>query len=197
MIKFTDGIQLLISGSMTVDTACSSSMYALHLAVNAIRNGQCDSAIVGGSNLILSPEMQLLTVKLGALSPTSTCHTFDQLADGYARGEGFTALYLKRFSDALEGGYPVRAVIRGTGVNSNGRTAGISHPSVEGQEALIRQVYRTAGLPTDQTGYFECHGTGTPVGDPVEVTAIGRVFAEERIHEPLLIGSVSYFPPAS
>ncbi|KAF2275719.1 polyketide synthase [Westerdykella ornata] len=176
--------------SMTVDTACSSSMYALHLAVNAIRNGECDAAIVGGSNLISAPEMQLLTVKLGALSPTSTCHTFDELADGYARAEGFTALYLKRYSDAVKGDYPIRAVIRATGVNSNGRTAGISHPSVEGQENLIRQVYRTAGLPTHLTGYFECHGTGTPVGDPVEVTAIGRVFAHERLEEPLLVGSV-------
>jgi acyl transferase domain-containing protein len=91
----------------------------------------------------------------------------------------------------------VRADIRGTGVNPNGRTAGISHPSVEGQEALIHQVYRNAGLPTHQTGYFECHGTGKPVGDPVEVKAIGRVFASERIHEPLLIGSVCYFLPLS
>ncbi|KAF2180125.1 hypothetical protein K469DRAFT_640404, partial [Zopfia rhizophila CBS 207.26] len=176
--------------SMTVDTACSSSMYALHLAVNSIRNGDCDDAIVGGSNLILSPEMQLLSVKLGALSPTSTCHTFDASADGYARGEGFTALYLKRYSDAVDGEYPIRALIRGTGVNSNGRTAGISHPSVEGQEALIRQVYKTAGLPTHLTGYFECHGTGTPVGDPVEVSAIGKVFGPQRQQEPLLIGSV-------
>jgi acyl transferase domain-containing protein len=93
-------------------------MYALHFAVNAIRNGDCDAAIVGGSNLILSPEMQLLTGSLGALSATSTCHTFDESADGYGRGEGFGALYLKRYQDAVDGDYPIRSVIRATAVNS-------------------------------------------------------------------------------
>jgi acyl transferase domain-containing protein len=103
---------------MTIDTACSSSMYAVHFAVNAIRNGDCESAIVGGSNLITAPEMQLLTVKLGALSPTSTCHTFDSSADGYGRGEGVCALYLKKYSEAVAGGYPIRGIIRGTAVNA-------------------------------------------------------------------------------
>ena len=93
-------------------------MYALHFAVSAIRNGDCDAAVVGGSNLILSPEMQLLTGSLGALSATSTCHTFDASADGYGRGEGFGALYLKRYKDAVDGEYPIRALIRGTAVNS-------------------------------------------------------------------------------
>lgn len=104
--------------SVTVDTACSSSMYALHMAVNAIRNNDCDAAIVGGSNLILSPEAQELTKSLGALSETSTCHTFDASADGYGRAEGFGALYLKRYSEAVRGQYPIRAVIRGTAINS-------------------------------------------------------------------------------
>ncbi len=103
---------------MTLDTACSSSLYALHLAVSAIRNGDCDSAIVAGSNLILGPEAQLLSVKFGALSPSSTCHTFDAAADGYARAEGFGALYIKRLSDAVDGHYPIRSVIRGTAVNA-------------------------------------------------------------------------------
>ena len=93
-------------------------MYALHLAVAAIRNGDCDAAIVGGSNLILSPEMQSLTGSLGALSATSTCHTFDASADGYGRGEGFGALYLRRHADAVQGRYPIRALIRGTAINS-------------------------------------------------------------------------------
>ncbi|KAF2462795.1 polyketide synthase [Lindgomyces ingoldianus] len=176
--------------SLTVDTACSSSMYALHLAVNALRNGDCDAAIVGGSNLIMSPEMQRLMTTFGALSPTSACHTFDASADGYARGEGFVALYLKRYADAVEGAYPLRALIRATGINSNGRTAGISHPSVEGQEALIRHTYDSASLPTRFTGYFECHGTGTPVGDPIEVAAIGKVFGKDRPDTSLLIGSI-------
>ncbi|KAH7135959.1 hypothetical protein B0J11DRAFT_611808 [Dendryphion nanum] len=176
--------------SMTIDTACASSMYALHLAVNAIKSGDCDAALVGGTNIILGPEGQQLIGLLGALSGTSLCHTFDEAADGYSRAEGFCALYLRRYSDAVNGEYPIRAVIRGTAVNSNGKTAGISHPSSDGQEALIRQAYKNAGLPTHLTGYFECHGTGTPVGDPIEVSAIAKVFSEERKQEPLLIGSV-------
>jgi len=104
--------------SLTVDTACASSMYALHMAVNAIHNGDCDAAIVGGSNLIMGPEVQLLTAKLGALSPTSTCHTFDASADGYGRAEGFGALYLKKLSEAKSGRYPIRALIRGTAINA-------------------------------------------------------------------------------
>ena len=106
------------TSSVTVDTACSSSIYALHLAISAIRNGDCDTAVVGGSNLILDPSTQLLTAKLGALSQTSTCHTFDASAYGYARGEGFGALYLKTLADAIAGEYPIRALIRGTAINS-------------------------------------------------------------------------------
>lgn len=93
-------------------------MYALHLAVNALRNGDCDSAIVAGTNLILTPDMQLFSTKLGAMSPTSKCHTFDESADGYSRSEGFGALYLKRVSEAVRTESPIRAVIRGTAVNA-------------------------------------------------------------------------------
>ena len=93
-------------------------MYALHLAVTAINHGDCDAAIVGGCNLILAPEMQIMTAKMGALSASSACHTFDASADGYGRGEGFAALYIRRYSDAIRDRYPVRAVIRGTAVNS-------------------------------------------------------------------------------
>ncbi|KAK2616187.1 hypothetical protein QQS21_000819 [Conoideocrella luteorostrata] len=177
--------------SLVVDTACSASMYALHLAVISIQNGDCDSAIVAGGNLILGPDSQLFTTKLGAVSPTSRCHTFDIAADGYARAEGFGALYIKRLSDAIADGDPIRAVIRGTAYNANGKTGGISHPNPDGQEAVIRHAYRVAGnLNPSETGYFECHGTGTPVGDPIEVSAVGRVFAGGRHAEPLLIGSI-------
>ena len=176
---------------MTLDTACSSSMYALHLAVSSIRNGDCKSAVVGGSNLILGPEAQLFSTKLGAISPTSTCHTFDAAADGYARADGFGILYIKKLSEAIANKDPIRAVIRATAVNANGRTGGISHPSPEGQEAVMRRAYEAAGgLDLNLTGYFECHGTGTAVGDPLEVSAIGRLFAAGRIEEPLLIGSI-------
>ena len=177
--------------SMTLDTACSSSMYALHLAVASIRSGECKTAIVGGSNLVLGPEAQLFTTKLGAISPTSTCHTFDASADGYARADGFGALYVKKLSDALANKDPIRAVIRATAINANGRTGGISHPSPEGQEAVMRRAYEAAGgLDPDLTGYFECHGTGTAVGDPLEVSAVGKLFASGRQDEPLLIGSI-------
>ncbi|KAF2473021.1 polyketide synthase [Lindgomyces ingoldianus] len=176
--------------SLTLDTACSSSLYALHFAVNAIKNGDCDSAIVGAGNIILGPDLHLLLSKLGALSPTSTCHTFDSTADGYARGEGFAAFYLKKTSDAVAGSYPIRAVIRGTAVNSNGRTAGITHPSTESQEAVIREAYANANLEPRMTGYFEAHGTGTQVGDPIEVSAIGRVFSTETNVSILGIGSI-------
>ncbi|KAB8291229.1 hypothetical protein EYC80_009916 [Monilinia laxa] len=178
--------------SLTVDTACSSSMYAFHLAVNAIRSGDCDSAIVASANWIADPGVQIALDKLGALSASSRCHTFDVRAEGYARGEGFGAIYLKRPSLAIVDKSPIRAMIRGTAINSNGRTGGITRPSAKGQETVIREAYRNAGsLPFSDTTYFECHGTGTYVGDPIEVAAIGRVFAPERSSEdPLLVGSV-------
>ncbi|KAI6777704.1 Beta-ketoacyl synthase [Emericellopsis cladophorae] len=177
--------------SLMVDTACSASMYALHLAVTAIRNDDCDAAIVAGANVILGPDNQIFTTKLGAVSPTSRCHTFDIAADGYSRAEGFGALYLKKLSDAVAQGDPIRAVIRGTSFNANGKTGGISHPSPDGQEAVIRQAYKAAGgLNPDLTGYAECHGTGTPVGDPIEASAVGRVFSKGRTDDPLLIGSI-------
>ncbi|KAL9633240.1 MAG: hypothetical protein Q9204_003481, partial [Flavoplaca sp. TL-2023a] len=178
--------------SLTVDTACSSSMYALHLAVNAIRAGDCDSAIVASANWIADPGVQIALDKLGALSASSRCHTFDARAEGYARGEGFGAIYLKKPSVAIRDESPIRAMIRGTAINSNGRTGGITRPSAKGQEVVIREAYRNAGdLSFSDTSYFECHGTGTYVGDPIEVAAVGAVFAPERsIDDPLLVGSV-------
>jgi acyl transferase domain-containing protein len=167
-------------------------MYALHLAVNAIRAGDCDSAIVASANWIADPGVQITLNKLGALSASSRCHTFDARAEGYARGEGFAAIYLKRPSLAIADQSPIRAMIRGTSINSNGRTGGITRPSARGQETVIREAYRNAGnLPFADTSYFECHGTGTYVGDPIEVAAVGRVFAPARsADDPLLVGSV-------
>ncbi|KAF2452119.1 putative polyketide synthase [Karstenula rhodostoma CBS 690.94] len=181
----------LTGPSLVVDTACSASMYALHVAVLALRNGDCDAALVAGSNLILGPDNQIFVSRLGAASPTSKCHTFDIAADGYGRAEGFGAIYLKRATDAISANDPIRALVRGTSFNANGKTGGISHPSSKGQEAVIRQAYKAAGdLDPSLTGYFECHGTGTPVGDPIEVSAIGKVFASGRGDDPLLIGSI-------
>ncbi|KAH7016593.1 hypothetical protein B0J12DRAFT_635736 [Macrophomina phaseolina] len=178
--------------SLTVDTACSSSMYALHLAMNSIRAGDCDAAVVASANWIADPGVQIALDKLGALSATSRCHSFDARADGYARGEGYGAIYLKRASSAIADGSPIRALIRGSAMNSNGRTGGITRPSPAGQEAVIREAYRNAGnLPFAETSYFECHQTGTYVGDPLEIAAVGRVFAQERpAGDPLAVGSV-------
>ncbi|OJZ89749.1 hypothetical protein ASPFODRAFT_183092 [Aspergillus luchuensis CBS 106.47] len=175
--------------SHVVDTACSSSLYALHSACLALDVGDCDAAVVAAANLIQSPEQQMVAVKAGVLSPDAMCHTFDEKANGYARAEGVSAVYLKRLGDALSDGDPVRSVIRGTAVNGNGRTRGISQPSVEGQRAVIRAAYRRAGLDPRETDYVEAHGTGTKIGDPTEVEAISGVF-QHRTGRPTLVGGV-------
>jgi acyl transferase domain-containing protein len=181
----------LKGSSMTVDTACSSSLYALHLACQSLISGDSDAAIVGGSNIINDIEQHIFSVRLGVLSPTSTCHTFDERADGFGRGEGICAIYLKKLSDAIANKDPIRAVIRSTAVNSNGKSQGINHPSSKGQEAVIREAYAKANLKYEDTGYFECHGTGTPVGDPIEVLSAGNVFASSRTpQKPLLLSSI-------
>ncbi|KAI0879957.1 polyketide synthase [Annulohypoxylon maeteangense] len=175
--------------SFTIDTACSSSLYALHQALNAMRMDDCDSVIVASCNMIMSPELHIAAAKSGVLSPTGTCHTFDASADGYGRAEGVNAIYVKRLSDALRDGNPIRAIIRGSAVNASGKTPGISQPSGKLQEAVMRKAYQNAGLDRADTDYVECHGTGTPVGDPIEVDAIGKCFARPE-GPPLLIGSV-------
>ncbi|KAK2603636.1 hypothetical protein QQS21_004217 [Conoideocrella luteorostrata] len=172
--------------SFTLDTACSSTIYALHQAVAAIRNGDCDSAIVAGANLIISPEQHFGTAKGGFLSPTSACHTFDVSADGYARAEAVNAIYISRLTSCVRKEHKIRAVIRGTAINA---TPGITLPDAKMQEAVIRKAYQNAGLSFTGTDYVECHGTGTPVGDPIEVDGIAACFAG-RDGEPLRIGSV-------
>lgn len=174
--------------SFTLDTACSASIYGLHNAVNAIMSGECDAAIVAGANLITSPEQHLGTMKGGVLSPDSTCHTFDASANGYGRGEAVSAIYLTRVSSALGNNDPIRAVIRATAVNANGRTPGITQPKISGQQAVIEKAYRKAGLDIAATDYVETHGTGTQVGDPMEVEALSRVFSKSD-RAPLLIGA--------
>ncbi|RDA93312.1 hypothetical protein CP533_2039 [Ophiocordyceps camponoti-saundersi (nom. inval.)] len=175
--------------SLTLDTACSSSIYALHHAVTAIKNGDCDGAIVAGANLITSPEQHLGTAQGGFLSPTSDCKPFDSSADGYARAEGVNAIYLKRFTSAVKNGERVHAVIRGTAINANGKTPGITLPNAKMQEAVVRKAYRNAGLDFADTDYIECHGTGTAVGDPIEVDGLASCFAG-RDGEAVMIGSV-------
>ncbi|KAK7993868.1 NADPH:adrenodoxin oxidoreductase [Apiospora arundinis] len=179
--------------SFTINTACSSSVYAMHNACHALRARDCDGAIVGGVNLIITVDQHMNTAKLGILSPTSTCHTFDAAADGYGRAEGAGAVYLKRLSDAIRCGDPIRGVIRSTAVNTNGKVPGmgITHPSVQGQERVVRMAYEKANLDPNLTAYAELHGTGTPVGDPIEVRAISNALNDTRSsRNPLIIGAV-------
>ncbi|PYI07025.1 putative polyketide synthase [Aspergillus sclerotiicarbonarius CBS 121057] len=174
--------------SCVVDTACSSSLYALHLACSALQNGECESAVVAGVNLIQSPDVLVGMSQAGVLSPTSVCHTFDAAADGYGRADGVNALYVKRLSDAIRDGDPIRSIIRGTAVNSNGRTPGITQPSIDGQEAVSQKAYHRTGLQPADTAYVEMHGTGTSVGDPMEAEAVSRVFRREQRQHPILVG---------
>ncbi|KAE8386092.1 hypothetical protein BDV23DRAFT_187650 [Aspergillus alliaceus] len=177
--------------SITVDTACSSSLVGLHLACQGLRTGEAEQAVVGGTNLIFSPDIMVAMSLLGFLSPDGRSYAFDHRAKGYARGEGVATLVLKPLHMAMRDGDPIRAVIRGTGVNSDGRTAGITLPNGDAQEALIREVYRNAKLDPVDTGYFEAHGTGTQAGDPMEAGAIHRVFtANCKRSQPLYVGSI-------
>ncbi|KAJ5382343.1 polyketide synthase [Penicillium concentricum] len=179
--------------SFTINTACSSSIYAVHNACHTLRGRDCSAAVVGGVNLIMTVDQHMNTAKLGILSPTSTCHTFDASADGYGRAEGAGALYLKRLSDAIRDGDVIRGVIRSSAVNTNGKVPGmgITHPSKCGQERVVRSAYEKARLNPDRTAYFECHGTGTPVGDPIESHAASMAMNDTRsLEKPLLIGAI-------
>ncbi|KAL2272318.1 hypothetical protein FJTKL_06945 [Diaporthe vaccinii] len=177
--------------SLSLDTACSSSLVALHLAVQSIRSGETTQALVGATNLILMPETSNHLSTLTFLSPDAKSKAFDASANGYARGEGVCVILVKSLAKALEDGDSIRAVIRGTAVNHDGRTPGINLPSSTAQEAMIRSAYANAGLGFSETGYFEAHGTGTAAGDPLETAAVGRVFASSRKPgQPLYIGSV-------
>ncbi|TGJ84628.1 hypothetical protein E0Z10_g4132 [Xylaria hypoxylon] len=179
--------------SLTLDTACSSSIYCLHLAVNALKTSQCDGAIVAAANLILSPAPHIAAMKAGMLSPSSTCHTFDVSADGYARGEAVDAIYLKRLSSAIRNNDTIHAVIRGTAINSNGHTPGVIYPSSELQEVVIRKAYNEANIDFHGTDYIECHGTGTELGDLVELTALANCFSPGRTNSLKIGGSKPSF----
>ncbi|KAI0189868.1 reducing type I polyketide synthase 10 [Astrocystis sublimbata] len=179
----------LLGPSLVLDTACSSSLYCLHLACAALQSFECDAAIVAGANLILSPEQHVSIMKAGVLSATSTCHTFDVSADGYGRADGVGALYVKRLRDAIADGDPIRSVIRGSAINANGHTTGVSLPSLDGQVSVVRNAMTRANLDPDDIAYVECHGTGTKVGDAIEIEALAHVFQRTSAN-PLLVGSV-------
>ncbi|KAJ5238512.1 polyketide synthase [Penicillium chermesinum] len=179
--------------SMTIDTACSGSLVGVDVACRYLHTGEANGAVIAGANLYLSPEHNTDSGAMkGASSLTGKCHTFDVKADGYIKGEAINAVYLKRLKDAVWDGDPIRAVIRGTATNSDGRTPGIASPSAEAQASAIRAAYANAGISDlNHTGYLECHGTGTQAGDPQEVRALSTVFSPSRINDqPLIIGSI-------
>ncbi|MFI0778854.1 SDR family NAD(P)-dependent oxidoreductase [Streptomyces sp. NPDC021212] len=182
---------LQLSGpSLVVETGCSSSLVALHLAARALRLGEIEAAMVGGVNLLISPETSIGLTHFGGLSPTGRCHSFAASADGFVRGEGVVALYLKRLDRALADGDRIHGVIVHTTVNNDGGGKSLVTPNPAAHEALLRTAYAESGIPVDQVAYVEAHGTGTRRGDPIEATAIGRVLGAGRAGRPLPIGSV-------
>ncbi|KAJ0418662.1 hypothetical protein BJY00DRAFT_314811 [Aspergillus carlsbadensis] len=173
--------------SMTLQTGCSASLVGLHEACQALYSGDCSSAIVAGTNLMFAPTMTATMSDNTVMSPTGTCRTFDEKADGYGRGEGVNALYVKRLEDAIRDNDPIRAVIRATSTNCDGHTPSITTPGSHSQEALVRWAYKKAGIPDiTQTGFFECHGTGTVAGDTAEASVVAKLFEGKGV----VIGAV-------
>ncbi|KAI0879159.1 polyketide synthase [Hypoxylon argillaceum] len=177
--------------SLTIDTACSSSLVAMHQACNSLKLGETSMAIVGGCNLMLSNEFSMTLDKGGVLGPDGICRSFDEKGNGYGRGEGFGVIVLKRVSDCIRDGDTIRAVVRNSGSNQDGRSPGITQPTKAAQVDLIKRVYSQASLDMSLTRFFEAHGTGTSVGDPIEASAIGEIFGCFRSPEhPLYVGAL-------
>ncbi|MFC3455611.1 SDR family NAD(P)-dependent oxidoreductase [Amycolatopsis speibonae] len=177
--------------SLTLDTACSSSLVAVHQAVQSLRRGECGTALAAGVNLLLSPAVTTSFQRAGVLAPDGHCKPFDAAADGIARGEGCGVVVLKPLKAARRAGDRVLAVIRGSAVNSDGRSNGLVAPNPGAQAALLRDAYAAAGIEPSSVDYVEAHGTGTALGDPIEAGALGEVLGAGRESaRPLLIGSV-------
>ncbi|MBS1212104.1 MAG: zinc-binding dehydrogenase family protein, partial [Proteobacteria bacterium] len=177
--------------NIAMDTACSSSLVALHQACQALRRNECTLALAGGVNIMYRPENPISMCKGGFLAKDGRCKSFDARADGYGRGEGAGIVVLKPLAAALRDEDDIYAIIRGTGVNQDGRTNGITVPNPESQESLVRRVCRESGVDPRDIRYFEAHGTGTAVGDPLEARALGAVVGRERDpDDPCIIGSV-------
>ena len=176
--------------SMSIDTACSSSLVSVHVACMSLKNNECDMALAGGVEMIFAPEYYIAESKGGFLSKDGRCKTFDAGANGYVRSEGIGAVLLKPLDKAVADGNKIYAVIRGSLVNQDGKTSGITVPSQESQENLLREVYKRAGIDPRTVPYVELHGTGTEIGDPIEANAVGAVFGEGRENDPLIVSSV-------
>lgn len=177
--------------SVAVDTACSSSLTALHLAARSLRYDDCDMALVAGVNVILTPELSVNMSQAGMLSPTGLCQTFDSAADGFVRGEGCGAILLKRLSRAVADGDRILCLVRGSAANQDGRSNGLTAPNGVSQQTVVRAALADANVSPEQIDYLEAHGTGTQLGDPIEMSALGAVFGPGRDREsPLRVGSV-------
>ncbi|MDO7688837.1 MAG: polyketide synthase, partial [Pirellulales bacterium] len=177
--------------SKSIDTACSSALVAVHDAIQSLRRRECDAALAGGVNVCLSPDTFISLSKARMLSPTGACRPFDEAANGYVRGEGCGVVLLKRMADAIRDKDTILAVIRGSAVNHGGRTSGISAPNGAAQRAVIQAALNDGRVSPQEVQYIEAHGTGTPLGDPIEVDALREVFpAQSQADEPVYLTSV-------
>ncbi|PPS43907.1 type I polyketide synthase [Chroococcidiopsis sp. TS-821] len=188
--------------SMAIDTSCSSSLVAIHLACQSLRLRECDRALAGGVGLNLMPDTSIALSKSRMLNPNGRCQTFDAAANGFVKGEGCGVVVLKRLSDALANNDNILALIRGSAVNHNGRSSSLIAPNGISQQAVIRQALENSGVTSDQIDYVEVQGTGTSVGEPIEVAALQAVYGQNRSpSQPLVIGSVKtnigHLEPAS
>jgi len=188
--------------TMVLATACSSSLVAVHLACQSLRHGECRMALAGGVNLMLSPEMMVIMSKNQALAPDGRCKTYDASADGYGRGEGCGVVVLKRLSDAIADEDNILAMVRGSAVNHDGPSSALTAPSPAAQQAVIRHALASGKADPLQVSYLETHGTGTPLGDPIELQALNAVYCSGRPSERrLALGSVKtnigHLEPAS
>jgi myxalamid-type polyketide synthase MxaB len=187
-ISYVLGLQ---GPNIQIDTACSSSLVAVHLACQCLRAQECDLALAGGVNLLISPQTTLGRCQSKTLAPDGRCKTFDAAADGYGQGEGCGVVVLKRLSDAQRDRDPILALVRGSAINHDGPSSGLTVPNEQAQEDLIRQALKNGKVKPEQIHYIEAHGTGTSLGDPIEVGALDAVFgASHSQASPLLIGSV-------
>lgn len=173
--------------ALAVNTACSSALVAVHLAVQSLRRGECDLALAGGVSLMVSADASIAFHRGGALAADGRCKTFDAAADGYVRSEGCGVVVLKRLDDAIADGDPIAAVVHGSAINQDGRTNGLTAPSRAAQREVICAALSDAAVTASDVGYVEGHGTGTPLGDPIELAALDDVFGRRRT--PLLVGS--------
>jgi acyl transferase domain-containing protein len=170
----------LTGPSFPIDTACSSSLNAIHAAAQSLNLGECNLALAGGISLLLTPTRHISFSKTGMLSPTGSCKTFDESADGYVRSEGAGLILLKPLTKAIEDGDSIYAVLKGSAVNHSGKTHTLTYPNPEAQAEVIIEAHRRAGITAESVSYIEAHGTGTPKGDPLEFQGLLKAFASWR-----------------